>query len=393
MLNSSVRNALLVSILASGLASAGCGKDKKNEKPETEAQAEDAVDMPDAKGMKFQPNAAQKKIAQGLAKKVDKQTWRFPPEDANKASNAKLFTYLAATSEAPEVVGAALQGMYGAYSAHSARKLKPDEDFNQVVLKQLKSDNPKLAARALKAARTSMSGKEANVELIAAVVALGPKYPTGPGRYALIDSLRVVSSKHRDDKLMALLIESLDAPEPYVQSYALQALYRATRSIKDTEGLKAKALSLAKHDNVGVRGRAIELLGALGKDDPVVVSTVLAALNDSHPYVRSEAAESLARLRHKEAIPALVKMVEAKERNRYMLKDWKTLDGEPGRLNHEGSAWGFEKDAAITAIRSLSSGDLKLDRVDPKRIEAGLDANAKQTLEWYAQNKKKLKLK
>ena len=41
------------------------------------------------------------------------------------------------------------------------------------------------------------------------------------------------------------------------------------------------------------------------------------------------------------------------------------------------SVYGYERDAAMNAIRSLSSGALTLERVNPKQIEAGLDANAK----------------
>lgn len=393
MLNCSVRTVVLALVLGSSLALAGCSKDndKKTEKEAAEAKSEGSVDMPEAKGMKFQPDAAQKKIALELTKKVDKKNWRFPPEDANKKTNAKIFTYLAGTNETPEIVGAALQGMYGSYSSHSKRKIKPDEDFTGVVLKHLQSENPRIVARALKAARTAMTGKRAKKELIDGVVALASKFPSGAGRYALIDSLRVISSKHRDEKVMAVLTSSLDAAEPYVQSYALQAIYRSTRSIKDPTALKAKAFELSKHENVGVRGRSIELLGALGKDDPEAVKTVLAALEDSHPYVRSEAAEALSRLRHKEAIPKLIKMVGAKERNRYTLTGWKTLEDSPGRLHHEGSAWGYERDAAMNAIRSLSAGALKLERVNPKKIEEGLDVNAKQTLEWYKTNKGTLK--
>jgi len=395
MLHFSVRTTVLALVLGSGFVFFGCSKDKEKEavKQAAEVKAEGTVDMPDAKGMNFQPNAAQKKIAHDLVQKVDKQNWRFPPQETNKKTNAKLFTYLAGTSEQPEVVGAALQGMYSSYSSHSKRKAKPDEDFSAVVIKRLQSEDPRLVARALKAARTAMTGKRADEKLIKTVVALGDEYPAGPGRYALIDALRVVSSKNRTEPLMSIFVSSLDAPEPYVKSYALQALYRASRSIKDIDGVKAKALELAKHADVGVRGRAVELLGAVGNDDPKAVAAVTAALEDPHPYVRSEAAESLARLRRKEAIPKLMKMVDSAERNRYSLSVWKTLDGENGRLHHEGSAWGYERDAAMNAIRSLSSGALKLERINPKQIEAGLDANAKQTRDWYKKNAGKLPAK
>src|SRR5690606_25905125 len=129
-------------------------------------------------------------------------------------------------------------------------------------------------------------------------------YKSGPGRYAIIDTLRVVSSNNRSPALVKVFEDSLDAKETYVVSYALQALYRSSRSVKDVAPVKAKALELAKHEDPGVRGRAIELLGAFGKDDPAVRELVLTALGDKSPYVRSEAAESIARLRYRPAIHA-----------------------------------------------------------------------------------------
>lgn len=365
---------------------------KKPEKRDDATQTAATTESPGAPGLKFKPDEAQRAAIAALLEKVNRTSWRFPSKDTNAPENARLFTYIAATATDPVIIGAGLSAMYGAYSSHSKRKAKPDADFVTVVDKHLDTEDPKLATRALLAARTGIAGKEGSPQLIAKVVHLASKdpYKSGPGRYAIIDTLRVVSAAQRTPEVVRVFEQSLDAQETYVVSYALQALYRATRSIDDRDALKSKALTLAKHEDPGVRGRAIELLGTLGREDVEVVKLVLAALSDSSPYVRSEAAESISRLRHRPALHALIKLVDDKESNRYDIRDWTTLDGKPGRLHHDGSPWSRVYDAAMNSIRSLSGGEVKLERINPKEIEKGLDANAAITKAWYAKEKSKI---
>lgn len=370
--------------IASGNAAcSGCNKDK----PADVAAAASAQPAANPAGLSFALNPGEQKKAESLIAAVDEKNWRFSPAESNKKTNARVFTFIAATSDKPAVIGAALNSMHTAYSAHAKSKVKPDADFDKVVSKHLGSEDPKIVARALRAARTALTGKEPSKELLSAVVALKDKHADGPGRYALIDALRVVSFDARNDALMSVFTESLDSKEPYVLSYTLQALYRSTRSIKDKAAVNAKVLQLAKHEDPGVRGRAIELLGSTGKGDPASLEVVLAALEDPHAYVRSEAAESSARLRHAPAIHSLMKLVDQAEPNSYQLEGFKNLDGSAAVLRHDGSAWGFVQDAAMTAIRSLSSGELKLDRIEPKSVAENLASNAKATQAWYQQNK------
>jgi hypothetical protein len=237
-----------------------------------------------------------------------------------------------------------------------------------------------------------MAGRDASAELIDRVTKLAHQdpYRSGPGRHAIIDSLRVVSAAKRTPEVVAIFTESLDAKEPYVLSYALQALYRSVRSVENQDVVKAKAVALAAHEDAGVRGRAVELLGAFGRDDPAALAVVLAALSDPSPYVRSEAAEAVARLRYVPAIHTLIKLVDDKESNRHDIRNWTTLDGKPGRLHHDGSPWAHVHDAAMNGIRSLSEGRLSLERINPKQIEEGLDRNAAATKAWYAKEKAKI---
>lgn len=384
------RNFVVAAALALALGGVSCTN--KSKPPGGIASSASSSTSAPAPGQKFQPDEAQRAAIDALVQKLNRTNWRFPSTATNEPNNARLFTYLAATSEDPAVIGAALASMYGAYSAHSKRKAQPDADYVAAVEKHLGTEDPKLAARVLLAARTAISGKEGNVGLIDKIVAMADRdpYKSGPGRYAIIDTLRVVSSNNRSPALVKVFEDSLDAKETYVVSYALQALYRSSRSVKDVAPVKAKALELAKHEDPGVRGRAIELLGAFGKDDPAVRELVLTALGDKSPYVRSEAAESIARLRYRPAIHALMPLVDDKESNRYEIRDWTTLDGKPGRLHHDGSPWSFVYDAAMNAVRSLSGGELELERVNPKEITQGLDKSAQATKTWYAKAKSKI---
>jgi hypothetical protein len=376
-------------VIAGLVATTSCSKtEKKGDAPAPTATAA-ALAAPKV-ALKFKPDAQQEATVTELLKKLNRENWRFPSKESNKPENARLFTYIAATAQDPVVVGAALSAMYGAYSSHSKRKAQPDGDFVAVVKLQLASADPKIASRALLAARTAVAGTEGDKELIASLIALAPKYKTGAGRYALIDTLRVVSVQNRSPALMQIFSESLDASEPFVASYALQALYRSTRSIEDMAAVKAKALKLAKHADPGVRGRALELLGSIGRGDSEVLALVDAGLKDADPYVRSEACEAAARLHYRSALHEIIKLVDDKANNRYDLRGWTALDGKPGRLHHDGSPWSFVYDAAMNAVRSLSAGDLKLERINPKEIEPGLIVNARLTKDWYAKNKAKL---
>lgn len=389
----SMRNLMATAPLLLLFASASCAKQKGKEagdgKPAASASAQ-ARDL--ESGLQWKPDQEQQAALDALVQKLNRNNWRFPSQESNEPRNARLFTYLAATSDDPAVIGGALSAMYGAYSSHSKRKAQPDADFVQAVQRHLGASDPKLAVRALLAARTAMAGRDANAELIDRVTKLARQdpYQGGPGRHAIIDSLRVVSAAKRTPEVVAIFAESLEAKEPYVLSYALQALYRSVRSVENKDAIKAKAVALAAHEDAGVRGRAVELLGAFGRDDQAVLDLVLGALSDPSPYVRSEAAEAVARLRYVPAIHALIKLVDDKESNRHDIRNWTTLDGKPGRLHHDGSPWGRVYDAAMNGIRSLSEGQLSLERINPKQIEAGLDENAAATKAWYAKEKAKI---
>src|SRR5690606_13604409 len=104
-------------------------------------------------------------------------------------ANAQLFTYLAATERSEPIVGAALQAMHMAYSTHSKRKALPDDDFQAVVKHYLQSDNERFVARALLAARTAISGKNGQAAMIEPVLQVAKRFPDGPGRYAVLDTL------------------------------------------------------------------------------------------------------------------------------------------------------------------------------------------------------------
>ncbi len=379
-------------ILSCLLAPLACTKKESDDKTAPAATAE-AAPISFIVQIGFRPTPKQQEHIDALLTKVDKESARFSNKELNRRANAPLFTYVAATKTDPLYVRAALSAMHVAYSTHSKRKATPDADYEAVVKYYLKSDNDAIVAAALLAARTGISGQDGLAGLIEPVIDLGARYPDGPGRFALIQTLQAVTASKRTEPLMAVYRNSLTSEHPYVQSAALQALYRSTRTINEPTSVKEQALALLAHADPGVRGRAVELLGAIGGDDKSVIASVSKSLDDSSGFVRAQACSALARLRHKPAIHKMMEMLADESSTRHDIRGFKQLDGRPGVLHHDGSPWSVVLDAAATSIRSLSGGELRFERVHPKQVTDGLQRNVAATRAWYKTAKARLPLK
>jgi hypothetical protein len=182
----------------------------------------------------------------------------------------------------------------------------------------------------------------------------------------------------------------MDAPQPHVVATALQTLTQALPQVPDHGALQRAALQLLRtHSDAGVQGRALELLGALGKKTQDVLRALLSALKNPSPHVRSEACAALARLRHVPAIHSLVGLVDDPSDNRfeYVVP---TLDGAPERITLSASPWGSVADAALGSMRALSAGKLELGRIDPKEPTRSITQNAQLAKLWYQKHKSKL---
>src|SRR5690606_4932751 len=112
-----------------------------------------------------------------------------------------------------------------------------------------------------------------------------------------------------------------------------------------------------QHTDPAVHGHSIELLGALSPHDPQLHKSLKAALSDPHPYMRAEACEAAARLRHLSLIHPLIRLLYDQEHTEYTLSGWSRLSGTPGTLQLRAGNQSEVRHTALQALRSLSAGE------------------------------------
>lgn len=375
---------LLAALSSAALSSAAACSKKEAPKQSETTEARPTGDL----RLDFVPTEQERKSLEALPGRINQKTRRFAYAEASKKSNAKLFMYLAATSDDPVVVAASLQAIQASYSHRSPQKEKPDADLDRVLTKHLGAKDPSILGRALMASRVSLMRPDPNPRLVDAIVKLAATHPDGPGRYGILDALNVLRAAARTPEVVGVFRSSLQSKEPYVLSAALNGLHQDAGKQKLTAELRDQVLELTRNDNPGVRGRALQLLSSLGSDEhPPTLEAARAALEDEHPYVRAEACEALARLGHKASIHELMGRIEDEERSLYDLRGWKLLDGRTGNVRHRVTKHARVQESALAAIASLSDEQLTLERIDRKQAHASREKNIALTKAWYAKAK------
>lgn len=370
-------------LLAALFSATACSK---KEAPSTSDTSE--APRPQGVQLDFAPSEQDRETIDAILGRLNQKTQRFAYSDASKKSNAKLFTYLAATSDDPVVIAASLQAIQSSYSHRSPQKEKPDADLDRVLLEHLGSKTPNILGRALMASRISLMRPDPDRQLVEAIVKLAAAHPDGPGRYSILEALNVLRGAARTPDVIDVFRSSLKSQEPYVLSVALQGLRDGAKNQTQNTELRDRALELTQSADPGVRGRALQLLSTLGGNDhPPTLERARAALGDEHPYVRAEACEALARLGDKASIHALMKRIEDKERSFYDLRGWKLLDGRNGNVRHRIARRSKVQEAALAAIAGLSDGQLSLERIDRKQRGPALEKNVDLAKAWYAKAK------
>lgn len=109
-------------------------------------------EVPDS-GLDFVPSAEESVRIDQLRAQINAKNTAFRDADVRDPDNAKLFTYMAATSDNPLVVHAALAAIGSAYSSRSETKAAPDDDLQRVLVRHMSSPDPKSAELAFAAAR------------------------------------------------------------------------------------------------------------------------------------------------------------------------------------------------------------------------------------------------
>lgn len=373
--------------LAAGAATSGCSKEEKAPPTTKVEKIQKKPEAPPNVNVSFKLSGKEKQKLGRLYKAIKGKTVNFPKKEASRKQNARLFTYAAATSTKPERVIAALSAMR---RSHGPGKAKVDADFANVVAYHLKSKDPRVLQHALGAAALGLHGLGSKTPLLAEVINVGAQPSSSAARFLALNTLRSLAADQHTEATVQLFTTSLEDKEPSVVASALSGLIQASAAVKTAAPIVEKTLPLAKHADPGVRGLAIEVLGKIAGDRPDTTATALAALSDTHPFVRASACNALGSVGQASAIHALVPLVEDGASSHYELGGWKQLSGKPGTAEFEASPLRTVSDAAQRAVATLSAGGLKLEPVAKHDTAAGLKHNADATKAWYASEKPRL---
>jgi hypothetical protein len=259
-------------------------------------QRQQAPPPPAQKWLEFEPDAAQKKKLAELLAMLAPGATRFPNEARRDFENAKLFMYMAGTSEQGPVVLASLDAIRYGYSPRGSKKAKPDRDLEKVLVKRLHSPEPAQVQAAFTAAPVALMAQQPEGELLETLLEL-VRSDSPALRWAALESLDLLPP---DSRPVAVLEAILRATED-TPAFAVRAL-RALRQSRPTlngqpelkERARARAWLLSSHDDPGLRGSALQALVDLDPNSPGEISDLARkSITDPHPYVRGMAAAGL----------------------------------------------------------------------------------------------------
>jgi len=312
-------------------------------------------------GLSFEPSAEQLLKVEMLRAQIRPGQLEFRAADVHEKGNAKLFTYMAATSDNELVVKAALDAMQGAYSSRSAKKEAPDPDLELVLLRYLESPSPEVAKRAFQAARIPLMTESPRPELLLGVSRLaGPESPAARRRLALT-ALDLVRAEQRSQGVTEAFERALVAKEPEVISAALLGLVGSLRRSKPASPdayvpIREAALGLTFHAVPAVRGRALALLTEVPAllEPAALASRAAAMLSDENGYVRGQAAVALGQAGVPRDISKLLPLARDESPTLYELSGFTELDGTPGSLKFDIPGRPTVADAVLIAIGDLA---------------------------------------
>ena len=393
-------------VVAAGLAGYALLNRTATKAPSGVVATESAPSTPK---LDFEPSGEQRLKLGELRESLSEATPRFAADVARQKANAKLFTYLAATSDEPMVIEASLEAIQAAYSSRSSRKAVPDADLDRTLSRHLRSERTSVARAAFHAARIPLMAEHPGDELVAELVEIcAPAVPPAR-RYAALQALDLLRPDRRGTDVLQCFATALQAEQPHLVSVALFALAQSKPSFEPARAkhgdLAPRTLALSAHPDPGVRGRALELLAGLEwlVASDVAYSSGVLALKDAHPYVRAVAAASLARLGEPRAIHHLIEQVDDLAVAEHEITGFSTMDAGPGRLKHAVPGRKRVADAVLFAIRSLSTPPSAgsapaASSVSPAPLKLGgrtrtvgeLHENAALARSWYRQSRHRL---
>lgn len=370
---------------AASVAPAACSKPRSTSSTASAEPSATTAPPSTRIALKAVPSEEQRNLALNLGASADATRWTFAGPDADDPKNRPAVLFLAASSDSPAVIGAALRAL-AKMEAKQPSKGTEKADYEAVVTDHLGSSDQRIQGRALEA--TSAALRRNPQSTLAPVAAtLLPKFTTTGGQYDLIEALSAAPLSERRAALEPL-VKVIGQMAPFVAARLLEALTETTRSAPASGGLVAAVTPLLDHQDPMVRGRAAELLGSGGKGRSAVERALLEKLGDPDPFVRSKVVQALGRLGFGPAIHGIARLLDDNAADRIEVPAWKTLEGSVGRRVHEGTVEGSVSHAAVIAMSQLSDGKFRPDQVPPRDEKVGVHKkNVAAAKAWYQAHK------
>lgn len=316
-------------------------------------------EIPDS-GLDFVPTAEESVRVDQLRAQINAKNTAFRDADVRNPDNAKLFTHMAANSENPLVVRAALAAIGSAYSSHSETVAAPDRDLRRVLVHHMSSPDPKNAELAFSAARIPLMTETPPTELVEALAGIINSDLEFVRRYRALETLNLLRPSHRIETARAALSRSLERSEPALVSLALFALAESKESLSEARDaelieLAQRVKPLLSHGDPGVRGRALQLLTEIPSlmERSELESRAITALSDGHGYVRGQALDALAASENPNLIRSFLPLTRDMAEARYDIEAGTDLKGEPLLLPHDIPGRRRVAEAALFALRSV----------------------------------------
>ncbi|MEM9875264.1 MAG: HEAT repeat domain-containing protein [Myxococcota bacterium] len=379
-----LRITLTLALLLGGFAA--CGKD---EAPKKDKSAKSKKDKDDDDDGEEKVDPALVKKAEELEKSI--KNGRLPREATDDKGNAPAVVYLAKSATEPETRAAGFYGMYSMFASNEKdeKRTMVDDAYRETVLEALDTKTEgKVLAAALKASMRLLGQKPPDDKTVAAVIDLYEKHEKPEGRLEALEVLRNAQAKGDDVKKTYL--DAMKAKEAFIVS---RALSDAPSSPKEGMMYWDRAMELLKHEDPGVRGRAAQLIGHLSARDPKkgeeAGKALVPLLEDENNFTKSAAADGLAWAKYMPAVHKIMPLLDNDEENRYDIRGFERLSGGQSRLHHDGSAWSVVRDAALYALKRMSSktGERFDYKVSGKTKKADLDMAVADAKTWYGKVK------
>lgn len=336
---------------------------------------------------------AQKAAAEAL--KPQAKNGGFPSAERKKDENALIFLTLAAANGEPGVTAAALDGMTETWGANDKSKAthKVDADYVAVVRAHLDSADNVVRARAIMAAKKVLLSPAPDVGVVDRLADIASNDANPAARFAVLDVLWTKPDWEKDAKLAGVYLGALSAKEPHLVSEALFRMIHDNGLVNKAE-IQPKVEGLLTHADPGVRGRAALALMEVARTDDertAAVAKITPLLADAAPFAKAAAAVALGHSKNTSVVASLMPLLDDKSDNTYDITGWTELDGSAGRLHHDASAWSRVDEAALLAIKGVTSSKgvdkYEMRKIESKTSAADIDAAVGECKAWYEAHK------